>query len=919
MKNRRMAKLFSLVIALSLAVASIHFEVPVRAAFAAEDGEEIRLAEEAAEGEIIEIEEGSEEGGTAAMTEPLEEESTGESTEAETAGTAMNPDKAGEAAAGISTEETEETVTPNTKETEGLSSTPQAEEAADTDKTGESSAAGTENAEAALTTGMEGVEETEVPSPAARAEETKDTEEAEESSAADTESAKPVLTEDAEETEASFSADSAAQTGAPSAADTEATEEGEEDSPLKTKLSFRAAPAKPAATEQAAEGDTETKESPWGANSEDPLVLASAQSEFFDLIDTADTARTSDSAYSFTITPNEKSKLTYWVDSGYADKTCLVKTLTSIQHESEVPIYSGQALGIVPQDDDLSGHFGVWITNAGSYWGKDIDVRITVHFSGYTAKLTKDSEEEGTIYPIILFSLRKDGLLGVDTEDLGCTLTYELFQKDGSGSEIPIHLNMCLNFGDIDGNQTYGFKVKDGRIHGKPQVGKGCEVYARVPGSCSDPALRDYWWLISSWGSDYQTEPYAPGEVRFELEDTQSFEIVYGSWMAYSYPQLHDNRYQVNQYEPLTRNFRYSVDRYRYCCEMVQSGSFHALSLNKLNVPNCGKNFCRMNISYFTSYSFLPYDLPVPEKTVSDENEKAVRENTLLRPWEILTYEITQSIPKERPEYRYNSYAMTDVLPEGLKVCTKTGPSGESVPDVAVTNAAGTDVTSCFFVSCSGRTITISAGAAALKSSSFYNNRFTISIKAVLTEKAQEDPPAEGLDNFAEAAAMGKGEYSQKSNIVTTHAAYSLAHPTITITKKIDRAINAFGAPSFLFRIAGADNGQVYTVCIPIPKGETEASRTITVKAGSRGNAEAYTITELPVGRYRLTGIEPGVLTAFDAAAGVCTATVSDVFGAAGDTPLPQHVSVTFIDSLSYAGRYSHTDTRINTVRQSTP
>ena len=490
MKNRQMVKLFSLVIAMSLTAASIHFEAPVRVAFAAEDIADAAAAETAAE-------DGREEAEGNSVEEETSE--TGNSTEpAKENGTAALPEDPEESSTGESAEEEEETA---------------GEGAGDTEDAAEEEGAATEGT----------------------AEETAAEEAAEETAEASTESPEETAeaaTGDTEETVETAAEDTGAETA--STEDTGETEEDKEDSKRLSRLRL----AKAASTE-----DTEAEGSSWGADSEDPLLLASAQPDFFALIDTNDTAKTSDSEYSFTITPNEKSKLTYWVDDGYADKTCLVHTLTSLQHESTVPIYSGQALGIVPQDDALSGHFGVWITNAGSYWGTDIDVKITVRFSGYTAALSKSSEEEATIYPILLFSLRQDGLLGVDTEDLGCTLTYELFKKDESGNETPVSLNMCLNFGDIDGNQTYGFRVNSGSINGKPQVMKdGCEVYARVPGSvsdASDSSLNSYWWLISSWHSDYQTEPYAPGEVRFELRNTQGFDIVYGSWMAYSYPELH--------------------------------------------------------------------------------------------------------------------------------------------------------------------------------------------------------------------------------------------------------------------------------------------------------------------------------------------------------------------------------------------
>ncbi|MGN1023927.1 MAG: hypothetical protein ACI4OJ_10535 [Lachnospiraceae bacterium] len=660
--------------------------------------------------------------------------------------------------------------------------------------------------------------------------------------------------------------------------------------------------------------EEEPTDTPWGTDSSDPLLLAAQQPDYFDLVDTSDTTKTSDSEYSFTITPNEKSNLTFWVDPEYADRAHLVKPLSFLQHEAAVALHNGGALGIVPKDDALSGHFGVWITNAGSYWGTDIDVKITVFFQSYTAPLSKSSAETATIYPILLISLRKDGLLGVDTEDLGCTLKYELYRKNDRGEEEPISLNMCLNFGDIDGNQTYGFKVENGSLHGKPQIAAtGSEVYARVPGA-TQGELSEYWWMISKWRSDYSTEPYAPGEVRFELESTQSFSIVYGSWMAYNFPELHDNRYQVNQFERLTRNFSYSVDRYRYCCEMIENGRFDALSLNKLNVAGCGKDLRRMNISYFTSYSFLPYDLPAPRYAVTDPNEIHVAENTLERPWESQIYEITQSIPKERPEYRYSSFVITNVLPDGFLPVTKKDASGNETPVFLAENAAGTDVTQYFSCRRDGKAITITAGPSALNSNNFYNGRFTFRFRVELTETAKEDGFPDPAVSTAASRAEGKTVYQAASNEVRTHSGYSLAHPTITITKKIDRAMPVFGSPSFLFRIQGKKTGQIYHICIPIPEGETTAQKTIPVIGGRQGATEEYTITELPVARYRLSAILPSENATLSEDGKSCSVFVADIFGEAGTNPAPMTAGVTFLDKLSYAAEFSHTDTRINTL-----
>lgn len=919
MKNRQMLKLFSLLLALSLTAALVQTEAPVGAAFAAGDVLQVELSEEGWQettaeetGAAPEEAPSGENTGSLQAEEPAAADTTSSPAEAEEESESTDPEETGQGTGDIAKEETpaagstEEAAAEATDPAEAASAESTEEAKTQDAQEGASQAATEEDA-------GEGACASETDEAEAQAFEALTEDVSEAASEAETESAPEAASEaDAEAVEAA--AEDAKEEAAEALTEEEEGDLADTESPEEEALPLPKLRRALSVNALASEEEEEAADTPWGADSEDPLLLAAQQPDYFELIDTSDTTRTSDSEYSFTITPNEKSRLTYWVDPAYADRSCLVKPLTYLQHEAVVPLYDGGALGIVPKDDDLSGHFGVWITNAGSYWGTDIDVKITVRFHSYTAPLTKSSSEEATIYPILLFSLRRDGLLGVDTEDLGCTLTYELYRKNDQGEEEPIRLNMCLNFGDIDGNQTYGFKVESGSLHGKPQVvAEGSEVYARVPGSTQGD-LASYWWMISKWHSDYTQEPYAPGEVRFELENTQSFSIVYGSWMAYSNPELHDNRYQVNQYERLTRNFGYSVDRYRYCCEMIESGSFDALSLDKLNVEGCGKDLRRMNISYFTSYSFLPYDLPAPKKAVTDPDESHVSENTLTRPWQTQIYEITQSIPKERPEYRYSSFVLTDVLPEGFLPVTRTDTSGREVPVFAVENTAGTDVTQYFSCTREGRTVTITAGPSALKSNNFYNGRFTFRFRVQLTETAQEDGFPDPAVNTATAKAVGKAAYEAVSNEVRTHLGFSLAHPTLTITKKIDRSMPVFGSPSFLFRIEGNTTGRIYHVCIPIPEGETTEQKTITLQGGKEGAGEQYTITELPVARYQLAEILPSENTAVAADGKSCLAVVADAFGAAGEVPTPMAASVTFRDTLSYAAEFSHTDTKINTL-----
>lgn len=647
--------------------------------------------------------------------------------------------------------------------------------------------------------------------------------------------------------------------------------------------------------------------SEWEDSTEDPLKLASEYPDYFDFIDTSSASTAyADSKYCFTITPNEQSQIQYFVDNGYESLACIHTELTSLCHESTdpIPIYGGY--GIVPQDDALSGHLGVWIYNAGNYFGKNIDVKITILFHSITAPLSADANETetGTIFPIIMFSLRHDGLLGVDTEDLGVELKYELFSRDESGEEVPVYPDMCLNFGDIDGNQTYGFKVEDGDPCNKPQIiSSGCEVRARPHVDGYD----GYFWMISSFGADYSSEPYAPGEVRFELNQTHSFRIVYGSWMEYFDTGLHDNRYHVNQYENLTQNFGWSVQRYEECCDMVQEGEFSVNSLNHYDTEG-GKNLRRLNISYFTSYSFLPYDLPAPVKKAVYQTDEEEETSTLAEPSETFTYEISQFVPLQRPDYYYTSFTMEDVLPSGLEPVQGT---------YRVRNFAGTDKTSLFDCSFSDGTVTFSAADSAVSSKDFYNTEYIFSFDVKLTEDMQEKRGSFSFINSAKACAVGyQGTvFTENSNEVETKASIQFQKPKITITKVIDRQVEAFGTPSFLFRIREVSQGREYYVCIPMTDGALSGQKTIEVEGGKAGADAAYTIEEIGIARYQTASVEGDATGAVTVSGSTASAVLHKNYGSNAES---QQVSVTFKDVLANDSECSHTDTVINIVSAET-
>lgn len=154
-------------------------------------------------------------------------------------------------------------------------------------------------------------------------------------------------------------------------------------------------------------------------------------------------------------------------------------------------------------------------------------------------------------------------------------------------------------------------------------------------------------------------------------------------------------------------------------------------------------------------------EAPVPAKTVSDSNETTVTSNTLDSMREGFTYQISQMIPGELPQFFYKNVEIMDTVIPELEI---TSP-------IKVTDETGTDRTSWFTNSSKGNQIHLQATAEALQTQAFYGHAYTVTFDTQVREGAnllaylQEDGKYH-FPNQAKTIVDGKEQVTGKTDTI---------------------------------------------------------------------------------------------------------------------------------------------------------
>ena len=374
-----------------------------------------------------------------------------------------------------------------------------------------------------------------------------------------------------------------------------------------------------------------------------------------------------DSKYAFSLKVNNKTSIKVW---GYDGKVYKTKDLVIM----------------LPKDSSDSGNMGVWIYNVGSYDGKQVDVKTTYYWNDVKINGTK-------IYPLLYVWLDREHKR---IDNMFNTTSYEVKYELYSGGK-PISVNMSLTLEDIDYDQYYGVKTNTGSINDIQVLNDSPLYYLNNAG---------YRWFYYP-----ETELQSPSDplyyARFELNNTNSFNIIYGyDRDIYSYQDIF--------YAPANDNMSSSTITERILYNNDDNQAQFESSASEMTPNKPGE-------AYFSSYAFGPYTVDAPIKEVSDTDEENKTSNTLLPYSDTLKYNIYSFVPHETSTYYYTSYEITDDVPSELNISS-----------IKVYDDGSNDVTNLFTITNTNNKVSVKAKNPS--ADSFYNNTYNVEITAKLKD-----------------------------------------------------------------------------------------------------------------------------------------------------------------------------------------
>lgn len=252
----------------------------------------------------------------------------------------------------------------------------------------------------------------------------------------------------------------------------------------------------------------------------------------------------------------------------------------------------------------------------------------------------------------------------------------------------------------------------------------------------------------------------------------------------------------------------------------------------------------------YTAYKPLQTRTAVPAKTVSDTDEKQVNKNTLSSADETNTWQITQIIPDEYPEFYYSEAYLTDNIDPAW-----------TVNSLKITNENGADVTSWFNSLGAGNNYKLAATAAKLKSADFYGHTYTFTFNAKLKKGYDLSKYlVNGIYTFTNEGTFTTDTDTEPTNTVTT----LLKEEQLTL-HKVDDAGKALSGVKFALADTETNakggkylkkdtDGNVvypsdsnYSASLPDYTGTTDASGNVTWKglSAAKDTSHVYYYVEL--------------------------------------------------------------------------
>lgn len=561
-----------------------------------------------------------------------------------------------------------------------------------------------------------------------------------------------------------------------------------------------------------------------------------------------------ESEYSFRLKRTQNTSCTWNDESGIADPQLFHQTGEGIER-----------WGQMVTSDEQKGKISCYLTNMGSYKGKNTNLKITfMDWPSYEDKTGK------RYYPLLGVALQMDkDIYALTFADIWYEAKMEILDDQGR----PLAVNMTYRADDLDYGQIFGVKKSD-KIDGLAIPEDSRVYYTEQDGF-------DYFYA-----DNIDSQEYDKDSVQVQYGNISAFTLRVGGGVAL----------------PGTFNYeKYATDKLQKDYEKIRK-----YLIGESSVETSTQAGAVLGWIAGSAKGYGPFTAPVPVKS-ADHSEVHGEEE--------FQYFINFKIPECQPADYYKSLVLTDPIPDALKVNKVTVYDADNQNDVSrkfhIQITQGTvdhvrvsavDTSSAWLYGRSFEvriqvqkrkeyifgTSNIISNKAALcvdqkttketqpVTTSFYYQITTKVENGTITQSNMKVPagssvkinysPFKGYDLRTikvDQLEVSKNEHLSEYLFSKVNSDHSIEviygkNAVITITKEVTGKWDKFGTPIFLFQISGTDyNGLKHTYYETLEIQEHFDEDEIYHKTFSMEiPAGLWEVKEIPVSRYTFTGIK---------------------------------------------------------------
>lgn len=547
--------------------------------------------------------------------------------------------------------------------------------------------------------------------------------------------------------------------------------------------------------------------------------------------------------------------------------TCTWKDASGIGNEKLFHQWDAgtERWGQMITSDAQKGKISCYLTNMGSYKGKNTNLRITfMDWANYR------DEDGKRYYPVVGVALSKTtDLYGLTFSDVWYEAKLEIFDDKGN----PLKVNMTYRADDLDYGQILGIKKSD-KIHGLAIPEDSRIYYSEQDG------------FHYFYAENINSNEYDKDSVQVQYGETSVINLRVGGGVAFP------NSFTYSQY---------ATDKVKKDYERFEK---YLIGVSDINVSTNAGAYLGWIAGSAKGYG--PFSPPKPTKAVS---------KTEVHGSEVYEYQIHFKVPECQPADYYTKLVMTDTLPEAITADEVLVYDADNVKDVSSyfklqiskgtqdkINVSVKDTSSewLYGKSFEVRIKVHKRPEYVFGSSNVVSNQASLQVDNEIPEKSNTvqttfyyqittevvngnitasnlKVPAGGSMNisysplnshYLKSVTIDKNDvdketYQSKYSFTKVNEDHHIQvvyakNPVITITKEVTGKWDEFGTPIFLFQIDGTDfNGikRIYYEAISIPEqfsenGVYRKSFTLNIPAGK------WMVSEIAVSRYRQTGIK---------------------------------------------------------------